>query len=84
MKQVKFQQKFLTIKSSYELQQESLPQKDVRDHIQSTIKKNNKQYLEKVRKSPSKNPLAIKTSSPIRLTDLIRDKEHRKKPYDKE
>ena len=72
------------IASSYELQQESLPQKDVRDHIQSTIKKNNEQYLEKVRKSPSKNPLAIKTSSPIRLTNLIRDKEHRKKPYDKE
>ena len=72
------------IASIYELQHESLPQKDVRDHIQSTIKKNNEQYLEKVRKSPSKNPLAIKTSSPIRLTDLIRDKEDCKKPYDKE
>ena len=33
------------ITSSYELQQEATPEKNVRDHIQSTIKKNNKQYL---------------------------------------
>ena len=33
------------ITSSYELQQETTPEKNVRDHIQSTIKKNNKQYL---------------------------------------
>ena len=74
------------ITSSYELQQESAPEKDVRDHVQSTIKKNNKQYLQKIKKSPSKIPVAIKTTSPVRLTDLITDKnkKHQKKPYDRE
>ena len=77
---------FNNITSSYELQQESSPEKDVRDHVQSTIKKNNKQYLQKIKKSPSKIPVAIKTTSPVRLTDLITDKnkKHQKKPYDRE
>ena len=37
------------ITSSYELEQEATPEKNVRDHIQSTIKKNNEQYLKKIK-----------------------------------
>ena len=33
------------ITSSYELQHETTPEKNVRDHIQKTIKKDNEQYL---------------------------------------
>ena len=73
------------IASSFELQQESRLRKNVREHIESTIKKDNKQYLEKT-KSSSKIPRAIKTSSPssqVKLTDLVTEERHRKKPYDR-
>ena len=78
------------ITSSYELQQETTPEKNVRDHIQSTIKKNNEQYLERIKKPlseiHSQPPLAL--SSPVRLTELLTDEtrrsKHLKKPYDKE
>ena len=33
------------IASTYKLQKENTPEKNGRDHIQSTIKKNNEQYL---------------------------------------
>ena len=75
------------VASSYELQQESTPEKNIRDHVQTTIKKNNKQYLEKTKKPLSKIPRAIKTTSPVKLTDLItgdETKKHQKKPYDRE
>ena len=78
------------ITSSYELQQETTPEKNVRDHVQSTIKKNNKQYLEKIKKPLSEvnqHP-PIASSSPVRLTELLTDETRRskrsKKPYDKE
>ena len=73
------------IASTFELQQESRLRKNVREHIESTIKKDNKQYLEKT-KSSSKIPRAIKTSSPssqVKLTDLVTEERHRKKPYDR-
>ena len=73
------------IASSFELQQESRLRKNVREHIESTIKKDNKQYLEKT-KSSSKIPRAIKTRSPssqVKLTDLVTEERHRKKPYDR-
>ena len=75
------------VASSYELQQKSTPEKNIRDHVQTTIKKNNKQYLEKTKKPLSKIPRAIKTTSPVKLTDLItgdETKKHQKKPYDRE
>ena len=73
------------VASSFDLQQESKLEKNVRDHVQRTIKKGNKQYLEKP-KSSSKIPRAIKTSSPpsTKLTDLITEERHRKKLYDRE
>ena len=74
------------VASSYELQQESTPEKNIRDHVQTTIKKNNKQYLEKTKKPLSKIPRAIKTTSPVKLTDLITGDETKKqkKPCDRE
>ena len=78
------------ITSSYELQQETTPEKNVRDHIPSTIKKNNEQCLERIKKPlseiHSQPPLAL--SSPVRLTELLTDEtrrsKHLKKPYHKE
>ena len=83
------------ITSSYELQQETTPEKNVRDHIQNTIKKNNEQYLEKIEKEPlSEVPVPpAPPSSPVRLTELLTDETGAirrskrlkdKKPYDKE
>ena len=73
------------VASSFDLQQESKLEKNVRDHVQRTIKKGNKQYLEKP-KSSSKIPRAIKTSSPpsTKLTDLITEEKQKKKLYDRE
>ena len=63
------------ITSSYELQQETTPEKNVRDHIQNTIKKNNEQYLEKIEKEPLSEVLVppAPPSSPVRLTELLTD-----------
>ena len=64
--------------------------KNVRDHVQSTIKKNNKQYLEKIKKPLSEvhqHP-PIASSSPVRLTVFLTDETRRLKrskiPYHKE
>ena len=83
------------ITSSYELQQETTAEKNVRDHIQNIIKKNNEQYLEKIEKEPlSEVPVPpAAPSSPVRLTELLTDETGAirrskrlkdKKPYDKE
>ena len=83
----------INIASSYELQIESSSEKNVRNHIQSTIKKTNEQYLEKKEKSLSSEVPPAPPSSPIRLTDLLTDQTgvvrrskrlKEKKPYDKE
>ena len=80
------------ITSSYELQQETTPEKNVRDHIQNTIKKNNEQYLEK-KPLPEASAPPASTSSSVRLTELLTDETGAirrskrlkdKKPYDKE
>ena len=76
------------IATTYQLEIEGKEKKDVRKHVESTIKKDNKQYLEKLRSS-SKIPRAIKTSSPtsqVKLTDLVTEerRQPRKKPYDRE
>ena len=83
------------ITSSYELQQETTTEKNVRDHIQNTIRKNNEQYLEKIEKEPlSEVPVpSAPPSSPVRLNELLTDETGAirrskrlkdKKPYDKE
>ena len=76
------------IATTYQLEIEGKEKKDVRKHVENTIKKDNKQYLEKLRSS-SKIPRAIKTSSPtsqVKLTDLVTEEkqQRRKKPYDRE
>ena len=76
------------IATTYQLEIEGKEKKDVRKHVESTIKKDNKQYLEKLRSS-SKIPRAIKTSSPtsqVKLADLVTEERRkpRKKPYDRE
>ena len=81
------------IASSYELQKENTLEKNVRDHIQNTIKKNNEQYLEKIEKNTTSDVPPAPPSSPIRLTELLTDQTSvvrrskrlkDKKPYDKE
>ena len=81
------------IASSYELQKEDVSEKNLRDHIQSTIKKNNEQYLEKTEKNTLSDVPPAPPSSPIRLTELLTDETgvvrrskrlKDKKPYDKE
>ena len=76
------------IATTYQLEIEGKEKKDVRKHVENTTKKDNKQYLEKLRSS-SKIPRAIKTSSPtsqVKLTDLVTEerRQPRKKPYDRE
>ena len=68
------------ITSSSELQQETMPEKNVRDHVQCTIKKN-KQYLEKIKKLLSEvhqHP-PIVSLSPVKLTELLTGKTRRSK-----
>ena len=83
------------ITSSYELQQETTPEKNVRDHIQNTIKKNNEQYLEKIERKPLSevSPPPASAATPVRLTELLTDQTgiirkmkrlKDQKPYDKE
>ena len=75
-----------TVASTFDLQQETKQDKDVRKHVQETIKKDNEQFMTK-KKSSS---VTLKISSPgkspkKKITDLLtEDKMGRKKPYDKE
>ena len=75
-----------TAASTFDLLQETKPDKDVRKHVQETIKKDNEQFMTK-KKSSS---VTLKISSPgkspkKKITDLLtEDKKGRKKPYDKE
>ena len=75
-----------TAASTFDLLQETKQDKDVRKHVQETIKKDNEQFMTK-KKSSS---VTLKISSPgkcpkKKITDLLtEDKKGRKKPYDKE
>ena len=80
------------VASSYELQKEVIAEKNLRDHIQSTIKENNEQYFKKTENITTDIPPAP-PSSPVRLTELLTDQTNvvrrskrlkDKKPYDKE
>ena len=69
------------VASSFDLQQEDQQKKDVRKHVQETIKKDNTQCIGKSKKSSSVTLRVSPKKSPKKLTDLIIE---RKKPYDKE
>ena len=69
------------VASSFDLQQEVQQKKDVRKHVQETIKKDNTQCIGKSKKSSSVTLRVSPKKSPKKLTDLIIE---RKKPYDKE
>ena len=70
---------FNNITSSYELQQETNSEKNVRGHIQDAIKKNNEQYLEKTAaKEPISEETIIAVAQPtsppqIKLTEILTD-----------
>ena len=84
---------FNNITSSLELQEESKSEKDVRKHIQTTIKKNNEQYLEKNKeKKPISEEAQQSSAESIKLTNILTDQTgvvrrskrlNDKKPYDK-
>ena len=89
---------FNNITSSYELQQETNSEKNVRGHTQDTIKKNNEQYLEKTAaKELISEEATIDVTQPtsppqIKLTEILTNQANvfkrlkrlkEKKPYDK-
>ena len=86
---------FNNITSSFELEEEDKTERSVREHVQSTIKKNNEQYLKTTKSSEktsiSKEVVTTSSDSP-KLTDIISDQTSvvrrskrlaEKKPYDR-
>ena len=69
--------------SSLDIQEKNTSKQSVEEHIEKTIKKDNKQFLEKKRSSV-KLKISSPKKSPKKLTDLLTEEKKRKKPYDKE